>query len=113
MTPKPLRLRPAAIADLDAIADHYAEKAGPAVAERFAIAVERALGHVALHPGTGSPRYGRDTDLPVRFWPLRRFPYLVFYAEEDGAIDVWRVLHAHRDIPATLMEADAGSSEQA
>jgi toxin ParE1/3/4 len=36
----------------------------------------------------------------LRFWPLKRYPYFVFYLERETHIDVWRVLHAERDIPA-------------
>ena len=32
------------------------------------------------------------------------FPYLVSYVEREADIDVWRVLHAARDIPAWLPE---------
>jgi toxin ParE1/3/4 len=35
---------------------------------------------------------------------LKRFPYLVFYSERSDAIEVWRVLHGRRDIPAWLAE---------
>ena len=37
-------------------------------------------------------------------WPLNRYPYLVFYAEQGQQVDVWRVLHAQRHIPAWLQE---------
>ena len=36
--------------------------------------------------------------------PLKRYPYLVFYIEQDDHIDVWRVLHSHRDIPSWLRD---------
>jgi toxin ParE1/3/4 len=38
----------------------------------------------------------------VRSWPLQRFPYLVFSVLDDEAVDIWRVMHARRDIPAFL-----------
>jgi toxin ParE1/3/4 len=31
-------------------------------------------------------------------------PYLIFYIDRDDHVDVWRVLHAQRDIPARLRE---------
>jgi toxin ParE1/3/4 len=34
---------------------------------------------------------------------LWRFPYLVFYLERADCIDVWRVLHAQRDIPSWMV----------
>lgn len=39
-------------------------------------------------------------------WPLARDPHLVFYVEREDCIDVWRVLHGKRDIPAWLQESD-------
>ncbi len=48
-----------------------------------------------------------DLDLPgLRAWSLTRYPYLVFYVERPAHIDVWRVLHGQRDIPAWMQEPD-------
>jgi len=33
---------------------------------------------------------------------VKRFPYLAFYVERADHVDVWRVLHGARDIPAWL-----------
>ena len=41
-----------------------------------------------------------------RAWPLKRYPYVVFYVERDDHIDIWRVFHAARDIPAWMAEPD-------
>jgi len=50
------------------------------------------------------------SNLPgLRFWPLQRYPYLVFYIELADHIDIWRVLHSQRDIPAWLHD-DADSN---
>jgi plasmid stabilization system protein ParE len=35
------------------------------------------------------------------------FPYLVFYSEGSDEIDVWRVLHAERDLMAELGDSEA------
>lgn len=57
----------------------------------------------ARHPDTGSPRYAHALNIPgLRCWPLTRYPYLVFFMEREDHIDVWRVLHGQRDIPAWL-----------
>jgi len=40
----------------------------------------------------------------LRFWRCKRFPYLVFYVETDDQINIWRVLHGSRDIPAWLSD---------
>jgi toxin ParE1/3/4 len=63
------------------------------------------LQHVGRHPHSGTLRFSYELDIPeLRVWPLPRFPYLVFYVEGDNEIDVWRILHTHRDIPATLTD---------
>ena len=48
-----------------------------------------------------------ELNLPgLRFWPLTRYPHLVFYVERPDHIDVWRVLHGTRDIPQWMVEVD-------
>lgn len=95
--------RALATADVEQSVDHYLKVAGEAVALGFVDALERAYRQIGKHPGSGSPRYSHELDLPgLRSWPLARFPYLVFYVERDDHVDVWRVLHAQRDIPAWM-----------
>jgi len=96
---------PRAIArwDIDAAIGHYLSVAGGQTALRFIDALDRAYQHIARHPASGSPRYAHELDLPgLRCWPIRRFPYLIFYIERDDRIDVWRILHGERDIPAWM-----------
>ena len=51
----------------------------------------------------GATRYADLLKLrDLRFWPIKDFPYLIFYLERDAHIDIWRVLHAYRDIPAWI-----------
>jgi toxin ParE1/3/4 len=38
---------------------------------------------------------------------LTRFPFLVFYVERTDHIDVWRVLHGQRNVPAWMQEPEA------
>ena len=67
--------------------------------------LETAAAHAATHPEAGSARYAQVLDRPgLRFWSVRGFPYLVFYRDAGDHLDVWRVLHAERDIPAWLRE---------
>ncbi len=71
----------------------------------FVDALEQAYAHLSRRPATGSPRYAHELNLPdLRFWRLTRFPHLIFYVERDDHVDVWRVLHGHRDMPAWLRE---------
>ncbi|WOE82639.1 type II toxin-antitoxin system RelE/ParE family toxin [Pseudomonas protegens] len=68
-------------------------------------ALEKAYLHIGRHPALGMSRYAHELDLPgVLCWPLKRYPYLVFYVERDDYIDVWRVLHGMRDFPEWLVE---------
>lgn len=91
--------------DIDEAAAYYFAEGGIELELRFIDALEAALRHVAAHPGTGSPRYATELNSPgLRFWPVKRFPYLIFYVEGADHVDVWRVLHKHRDIPAWLRD---------
>jgi len=86
--------------------DHFLVEATTKVALGFVDELEKAYAHIARHPASGSPRYAHQLGLAdLRFWPLGRYPYLVFYVECDEHIDVWRVLHDQRDIPAWMNEA--------
>ena len=105
MTPKPVILRAAAQRDVDAAIAHYREEGGADVALGFVDALEAAVCHITLNPESGSPRYGHELNLAgLRSWPLKRYPYLVFYMAGDGRIDVWRILHGRRDIPVWMRE---------
>lgn len=96
-------LRDLAQRDIETAVDWYRDNAGVDSALAFVEALDLALGHIARHPGTGSPRYATELDLPgLRFWRVSGFPHLVFYVVRDGHVDVWRLLHAQRDIPARL-----------
>lgn len=107
MTVKPVVPRAQAHQDItDAIAYYLAEGSEPA-ATGFIDAIEHAFTHIGRHPAAGSPRYAHELNLPgLRCWPLKRYPYLVFYAEHHDHVDVWRILHAQRDIPAWMHESE-------
>ena len=100
MMTKPVILREQADRDIDDALQHYHEEAGIELALDFIEQLQAALTHIRHYPATGSPRYAFELDLPgLRFWPLKRYPHLVFYIEQDAHIDVWRVLHGRRDLP--------------
>ena len=105
MTAKPVIPRAEARQDVEAAVDFYAVEAGEAVALRFIDALESAYRPISRQPGAGSPRHAHELDLPgLRSRMLKGYPYLVFYIERDSHMDVWRALHAQRDIPAWLQE---------
>lgn len=105
MTAKPVVPREQARRDVEDAIDYYAQEAGAEVALRFVDAVREAYRVISVRPATGSPRYAHELDLPgLRARKLNRFPYLVFYREQDEHIDVWRLLHAQRDIPSWMAD---------
>ena len=107
---KPVFVAPLAQRDVDEAAAHYQDEAGEEVALRFLLAVGDALALLSRNPGIGSPRYATELKMPgVRCWPLRPWPQLVFYVERERTVDVFRVLHGARDVPATLGEAKPGA----
>lgn len=105
MSAKPLiRLELAKQDERDAVG-YYAREAGLDVALRLAEALRDTYRSVGGLPGIGSPRYGNLLGIQgLRSRKVRRFPFLIFYIECDDRIDVWRILHAQRDIPAWLLE---------
>lgn len=109
MKSKPVIPRELANQDVEGALDRYLGEGAEQAASGFIDSLESAYAHISRHPATGSPRYAHELNLPgLRFWPLARYPYLVFYVEQEHHIDVWRVLHGSRDIPVWLQE-DEGS----
>jgi len=106
-TGKPVLRRAQAQEDVaDAIA-YYLEQGAPDAADGFITALEKAIRHISRHPASGSPRYAGELGLPdLRFWHIKKYPYLLFYVERDDHIDVWRMLHNQRDIPVWLREPE-------
>jgi toxin ParE1/3/4 len=104
---KPVVPRERANQDVDEAVEYYLREGGPQAALGFIEALERGYAHIGRQPATGSPRYAHELNLPgLRFQVLKRYPYLVFYVECSDHIDVWRVLHGERDIPAWIHEPD-------
>lgn len=100
---KPVWPRERANRDVDEAIAHYLREGAPQAALGFIDALEQAYAHIGRFPATGSSRYAHELNLPgLRFWPLARHPHLVFYIERDDHVDVWRVLHGQRDIPAWM-----------
>ena len=91
--------------NVDDAIDRYLGEGAAKAAIDFVEALEKACTRIGRQPASGSPRYAHELNLPgLRCWPLTRFPCLVFYFERDDCVDVWRVLHGQRDIPAWMNE---------
>ncbi len=96
--------------DLVAAATFYARVGGRRLAQRFVRAVDAARRRIVANAELGSARYAEELRMPgLRTMPVDGFPYLVFYRAVDRRIEVLRVLHLRRDIPAEF-DGDAGST---
>jgi toxin ParE1/3/4 len=101
---KPASHSPQARADIEGTIDYYAVEA-PHMVDRFIDALEKATTHIQRAPGTGSPRYAVELNLPgLRFWALNKFPFSLFYTEHEDHLWVIRLVHMSRDIPGSLQE---------
>ncbi len=97
------RLRAVAAADIDSAIAYHRETAGPDVAVGFVDEFENAIPLLIRYPLTGSLRFAYELEIPeLRSWSLKIFPYMIFYIPNDEHLDIWRVLHARREIPAFL-----------
>jgi len=100
---KPVIPRQLALQDVEEALTHYLAEDAEAAAMGFIDALAQAYQHIGRHAATGSPRYAHELNLPgLRVWALNKYPHLVFYMERPEHIDVWRVLHGQRDIPAWM-----------
>lgn len=101
---KPLVRHARADLDVEVAVDYYLHHA-PEVVLDSVDALEFTYQQIQRRPAIGSPRYAHELNLPgLRFRALKKFPHLVFYVEAEQQIDIWRVLHASRDIPAWLLD---------
>jgi plasmid stabilization system protein ParE len=99
---RPKNLSPQALRDIDdAVDDIAASVAGPAFAERFAVAVADTAERVARRPLLG---HRRPELLPgrFRFWAVKGFDYLLVYNAEHPDSVVLRVVHMARDLGPLL-----------
>jgi toxin ParE1/3/4 len=76
---KPVVPRHVALQDIDEVINDYLEIDAASAAIGFIDELERTFAHISRHPGTGSPRYAHELNLPgLQSWPLTCYPHLVF-----------------------------------
>jgi len=82
----------------------YLATESPAVAHRYAMALEHAYECIRNMPEIGFVRSYRAGDLrAVRVWPVPGFRrYLIFYRVMPALVEIVRVLHSARDVPRAL-----------
>jgi toxin ParE1/3/4 len=88
-----------ALADFDAIYDHI-DKENPRAAAGVLRSLDRAIQRLVEQPKLGRIYRHRRHGLRV----LVHRPYLVFYRERPGIVDLVRVLDGRRNIPDILDE---------
>jgi toxin ParE1/3/4 len=100
-----VHLRRVARRDLQEIADWFADRS-LATALRFSTAAGVALSRLAGSPWIGHPHMPEDPFLrPIRTWPVPGFEAVrVYYLATEAKIDVIRIIHGARDVPAILEE---------
>lgn len=96
----PAQLSPAADRDLTAIVEWIAAD-NPLAARGFVVAVETCARSLGEHPQMGTER-PEIASPPVRFLPLRGFPYVVVYTPKRTPPLILRILHGARDLPEVL-----------
>ena len=107
MSPKPAVLRERARRDVEEAVKHYRSAASAKIAIQFIDTLQETLGFISEQPAAGSSRYAHELDIfGLRSQKVGRFPHMIVYIEKITEIDVWRILHGARDIPAWLRERD-------
>ncbi len=105
--PLRIQLEEEAEEDLRAAGRHYRIASGDELAERFLEQVRELLELIATQPDMGHD-YGeialRAELADLQWFPLRGFPYLVFWTHDGTTLSVWSVVEAHRDLPRLLRE---------
>lgn len=100
-----MHLRSRASLDIDDAIEHLRGSAGDDIAHAWVDALESALRTIARSPNAGSLQLGYELGIPeLRMWGLERFDHVVFHVAIGDRIDVWRVLHSRRDVPATFAD---------
>lgn len=100
---KQVRLHRRAVLDIEDAAAYYQAEAEKGMAECFARAVEAQLVRIAEFPALGSLRFSMELGIPqLRSSAVSSFPFSIFYMETSGSLNIVRVLHNSRDIPAAF-----------
>jgi toxin ParE1/3/4 len=107
MKKRTITFRRKAMEDIADIASYIAADS-PQAAQAFREALEHACALLADMPDVGISRsFGNPKLADVRLWPLKRFEkYLLLYRAYGDTVDVIRVVHGARDLPALFSEPE-------
>jgi toxin ParE1/3/4 len=105
-TTKSVFIRPSADADMREHIQYFYTNSSINSCDKLLDAFEKTFALIGEQPGIGSTRYAYLLHIEdLRMWPVAGFnKYLVFYLERPDYIDVLRILHGSRDIPAILVD---------
>ena len=95
-------LSPAAERDILEIVEWIAGE-NPVAAKGFRVALDILATNIGEHPRIGAIK-AHVASPPVRFLPIRGFPYVVVYTPDREPPLILRVLHGARDLPEVLRE---------
>lgn len=79
----------------------YIGTENPAAAHALNDAVHAAAARIGDHPTLGARR-PYLTGERYRFWPIRRFHYLLVYTDQTDPPRIIRLVHMARDLPRVL-----------
>jgi toxin ParE1/3/4 len=82
-----------ALADLEQIANYYADHASQTVAAAIGRQLETVIGRIALNPES-APRVAQRAQ--VRVATVARYPFRIFYRVNDESIGILHVRHTSR-----------------
>jgi toxin ParE1/3/4 len=86
----PINFRPEAVEEIDATIQWY-EKQRVGLGDEFLSALLEQFEHIRESPEGWAILYRQ-----IRACPMRRFPYVIYYRAQPGAINVIAVQHGHR-----------------
>ena len=92
---KPYRNHPDVPAEVDAAASWYEEQE-PGLGLEFVLAVESAIALICDAPHAWQLWPGTPSELGIRRFVMRRFPFAVSYLDEPAEVVIVAVSHAKR-----------------
>jgi toxin ParE1/3/4 len=102
MAAKPVVWAPKAKQDLTRIWQYYSRLASPEIADALLREIASCVDRLSRHPLSGRPR----TELSPGLRSVLILPYSVFYRVTEEAVEIVRVLHERRDLPAALKKGN-------
>jgi toxin ParE1/3/4 len=91
--------------DVEIASNYYANEGGSALELRFVDALEAGVIVISKNPRAGLDWIGKKINRPgLRHYALKHFPYYLFYWQSPTQIELWRLLHRRRDLPARLQD---------